>query len=235
MHETLFERRAVAEEHYQRGLQLKRKGFLLEAEQEFQQSMEADPAYFDPLLELLVEQEEDGIAEDIRTNQLLRRADQKYKLGMALLKHNRPEKAVRHLSDACDLEGDNARYLCGLAQALTASGRKAEAIEKLRLAAEVEGGSNSRENRARAHYLLGKMHYKEGHIHRARRRLLMARALDPESEEIGALLRKVGVGFLQRWLAPHRMRHQDDQKRKGNSPEPKVTEVQSKKTADAEA
>ena len=98
MFETMFERRSVAEEHYQRGLQLKRKGYLLEAEHEFRQSLETDPAYFDPLLELLVEQEETGISEDIRSDQLLRRADQKYKLGMALLKHNRPERAIRHLT-----------------------------------------------------------------------------------------------------------------------------------------
>ena len=35
MFETMFERRSAAEEHYQRGLQLKRRGYLLEAEHEF--------------------------------------------------------------------------------------------------------------------------------------------------------------------------------------------------------
>lgn len=209
MTETLFERRSAAEEHYQRGLELKRKGFFLEAEQEFRQSMETDPAFFDPLLELLIEQEEEGIAEDLRTSQLLRRADQKYKLGIALLKHNRPEKAVRHLNEACALESDNAKYLCALAQALAASGRKEEAMEKLRIAAGVRGGSNPQENSARAHYLLGKMHLKEGHVNRARRRLLMAYALNPEAEEVIVLLKKVGVGPLRRWLMSSCLKRQN--------------------------
>ncbi len=200
MTETLFERRSEAEEHYQRGLQLKRRGFLLEAEQEFRLSLETDPSYFDPLLELLIEQEETGITEEIRSEQLLKRADQKYKLGMALLEHGRPEKAVRHLQAACEAETDNARYLCGLAEALKKSGRKEEAKEKLRIAANAVSGSEPVKYRARAHYLLGKMHLKEGHMHRARRRLLMAYSLDPECGDVTTLLRKAKVGRLRQML-----------------------------------
>ena len=174
MLETLCERRATAQEHYQRGLELKRKGFLLEAEQEFRESMEIDPSYFDPLLELLVEQEGNGISEDIRTDELIRRADQRYKLGMALLKNNLAEKAVRHLSAACDLERDNTRYQYGLAKALATCGHTREAKAKLRIAAEINGGSNPRFHRAQANYLLAKMHMKAGHSRRAKRRLFLA-------------------------------------------------------------
>jgi tetratricopeptide (TPR) repeat protein len=200
MTETLFERRSEAEEHYQRGLQLKRRGFLLEAEQEFRLSLETDPSFFDPLLELLIEQEETGISEDIRSDQLLKRADQKYKLGMALLKHRRPEKAVRHLQAACDLESDNARYLCGLAEALEKAGRREDAREKLRIAANAAGGSEPVKYRARAHYLLGKLHLKEGHLHRARRRLLTAYSLDPDCGDVSTLLRRAKVGKLRQML-----------------------------------
>jgi tetratricopeptide (TPR) repeat protein len=214
MFETMFERRSAAEEHYQRGLQLKRKGYLLEAEHEFRLSLETDPAYFDPLLELLVEQEETGISEDIRSDQLLRRADQKYKLGMALLKHNRPERAIRHLEAACELENDNARYLCGLGEALAAFSRKAEAKEKLRLATTVSGGSEPRKYNARANYLLGKMHFKQGHINRARRRLLMAYSLDSNSAEISSLLKRAKVGPLTKWFALPRIRKEEKKVRR---------------------
>jgi tetratricopeptide (TPR) repeat protein len=206
MSETLFERRSAAEEHYRRGLELKRKGYLLEAELEFKQSLETDPAYFDPLLELLVEQEQTGFAEDIRSDQLLRRADQKYKLGVALLEHNRPEKAIRHLEAACELETDNAKYLCALAEALTANKRKSDAREKLRIAANAMGGSEPDKYRARAHYLLGKMHLKDGHLGRARRRLVMAYSMDPKNENISRLLRKAKVGKLRQMLMKSKLK-----------------------------
>ncbi len=196
----MFERRSVAEEHYQRGLHLKRKGFLLEAEQEFRESLETDPAYFDPLLELLVEQEESGISEDIRSEQLLRRADQKYKLGMALLQHNRAEKAIRHLEAACELESDNARYICGLAEAMAVIGQKKEAMERLRIATAARSGSEPDKYNARANYLLGKLHYKAGNINRAKRRLMMAYSQDPKNGEISAMLKRVRIGALKRML-----------------------------------
>ncbi|MBU0519057.1 tetratricopeptide repeat protein [bacterium] len=198
MPETMFDRRSEAEEHYRRGLELKRQGYLLEAELEFKQSLEADPAYFDPLLEILIEQEEHGAAEDIRSDQLLRRADQKYQLGMALMKNNRAEKAVRHFEAACNLESDNAKYFCGLGEALAKTGQMREAREKLRIAANTTGGSNSEKYRARAHYLMGKWHLEEGHKTRARRRLMMAYILDPKSEKTAKLMKKAGISSLQK-------------------------------------
>lgn len=207
MLDTLCERRATAQEHYQRGLDLKRKGFLLEAEQEFREAVEIDPCYFDPLLELLVEQEGKGISEEIRTDELIRRADQKYKLGMALLKNNLAEKAVRHLQAACDLERNNARYHCGLAKALAACSQAREAKANLRIAAEINGGSNSRLYRAQANYMLAKMHLKENHVRRAKRRLILAYILDYENEEIVHLMKKLGIGALRRgWIL---MRHKN--------------------------
>ncbi len=214
MAETIFKRRAIAQEHYRRGLELKNNGFLLEAEQEFRQSVEEDPAYFDPLLELLVEQEESGISEDIRTDELLRRADQKYKLGMALLKHGRAEKALRHLNAACDIEKTNAKYSCGYAEALLAAGRQEEAWEALRYAAEMHSGSNARQYRARANMLLGIEHLHSGRMSRARRRLLAAYVMNPKNEEILPLLKESRVGILHRlFLIPRLLRAK---KRKSN-------------------
>lgn len=209
MSETLFERRSVAQAHYERGLELKRQGFLLEAEQEFRRSMEADPCYFDPVLELLVEQEEGGISEDIRTEHLLRRADQKYKLGMVLLEHNHPEKAVRHLRAACDLEKENSKYHCGLARALLVCGQDGEAREVLRTAAKAPGGSDPREHRAQANFILGKMHLKAGHKRRAQRRLLMACSLGMDTEELRHLLKKLGIGTLRRAFLMTRLRRKE--------------------------
>ena len=206
MSETLFRRRATAEEHYGRGLELKRKGYLLEAEEEFRRSLEADPAFFDPLLEIFMDQEQASVAEDIRSDQLLRRADQRYKLGMALLDHGQPQRAVRHLRAACDLEGDNARYFCALAEALAVTGRPEEAAEKLRVAADLKGGSDPEKHRARAHYLLARMHLKAGHVNRAKRRLLLAYALDPQNEQIAADLKKVRVGVLRRMILASRLK-----------------------------
>ena len=198
MSETMFERRSAAEEHYQRGLQLKRKGYLLEAEREFRESLETDPAFFDPLLELLIEQEETGISEEIRCDQLLRRADQKYKLGMALLQHNRPEKAIRHLQAAYELESDNAKYICGLAEALTAFNQHQEAMEKLRFATSAEGGSDPKKHQARAHYMLGKLHFKAGNFKRAKRRLMLAYELDPKNEKIAIMMKRAKVSIFRR-------------------------------------
>ena len=208
MAETLFERRAAAQDHYDRGLELKRQGFLLEAEQEFRKSMEADPCYFDPVLELLVEQEE-GSSEDLRTDHLLRHADQKYKLGMALLHHGRSEKAIRHLQAACDVERDNSKYHCGLAKALIACGQEAAAMEVLRRAARVRGGSDPVEHRAQANLMLGKLHLKAGHKHRARRRLLLACSLGMDDEEIARSLKKLGVGSLRRAFLISRMKRRE--------------------------
>ncbi len=215
MAETIFERRAAAEDHYRRGLQLKQEGFLLEAEQEFRQSLEEDPAFFDPLLELLVDQEETGVSEDIRTDELLRRADQKYRLGMALLKHGRAEKAVRHLKAACLAENTNAKYHCGYGEALLAVGRLDDARETLRYAAEAHGGSHPRKYRARAHMLLGELYLKDGKISRARRRLLMAYAQDPKNDEIMVLLKQTRVGWFRRIFVLPRMLSAA-QKRKSN-------------------
>ncbi len=208
MAETLFERRAAAQDHYHRGLELKRQGFLLEAEQEFRKSIEADPCYFDPVLELLVEQEEGG-SEDLRTEHLLRRADQKYKLGIALLKHGRGEKAVRHLRAACELEKENSKYHCGLAKALIACGLEGEAMDVLRRAARFLGGSDPVEHRALANLMLGKLHIKADHKHRARRRLLLACSLGIDNEEIARLLKKLGIGSLRRAFLISRMRRQE--------------------------
>jgi tetratricopeptide (TPR) repeat protein len=198
MAETIFERRANADEHYQRGMELKNSGSLLEAEQEFRQSLEEDPAYFEPLLELLVGQEETGTQLDIRPDDLLKRADQKYKLGMALLKNNRAEKALRHLKAACDFENTNAKYYCGYGEALVAAGRHDEAVEVLRYAAEAHGGSNSRQHRAKANMILGEMHHQAGHRSRARRRLLAAYTMDPDNMEITLRMKQVRVGLLTR-------------------------------------
>ncbi|MCX6640974.1 MAG: hypothetical protein NTW14_10940 [bacterium] len=212
MLETILERRATAEEHYRRGLRLKGEGYLLEAEQEFKLSMEVDPAYFDPLLEILIEQEETGVSEDIRTDELLRRADQKYRLGMALLKHKRAEKAIRHLNDACQSELDNAKYLVGLAEALADCGRLKEAKENLRIAAELHGGSDPLRYRARAHLLLSEMHLKDGHLRRARRRVMMAHSLDPKNEDIALMFKRVKIGPIQRmFLVSH---HKDKERQK---------------------
>ncbi len=198
MAETIFERRAQAQEHYKRGMKLKEDGFLLEAEQEFRHSLEDDPAYFEPLLELLVEQEETGVSEDIRTDKLLRRADQKYKLGLALLRNDRAEKAVRHLHAACQLENTNAKYHCGFAEALMAVGRREEALEILRYAAEINGGSNPWQYRAQANILLGEVHLQDRHFGRARQRLIRAYSLNPQNEEILPLLKRSRVGFFRR-------------------------------------
>ncbi|TKJ42359.1 hypothetical protein CEE37_01370 [candidate division LCP-89 bacterium B3_LCP] len=216
MVETLFERRATAQEHYKKGLQLKREGYLLEAEQEFRQSMDTDPSYFDPLLELLLEQEETGISEEIRCDQLLRRAEQKYKFGMALLKHKRPDKAVRHLQSACEIETDNVRYHCGLAEALAACSRVDEALASLRIATKVTGGSNPRQHRAKANFLLGKLHMKEGRIHRARRRLLMAYSQGEDGEETQALLKTLGVGKLRRAFMMSRLKRREYEMKQNN-------------------
>lgn len=198
MPETMFDRRTEAEDHYRRGLELKRQGYLLEAELEFRQSLETDPAYFDPLLEILVQQEETGSAEDIRSDQLLQRAEQKYKLGKALMEHDRAEKAVRHFEAACELETDNAKYFCWLGEALAKAGRIRDAKDKLRIAANVTGGSDSEKYRARAHYLMGKWHLEDDHKTRARRRLLMAYILDPKCSKITRLMKKAGIGSLQK-------------------------------------
>jgi thioredoxin-like negative regulator of GroEL len=198
MAETIFARRANAQEHYQRGLELKQDGLVQEAEQEFRHSLEEDPAYFEPLLELLVCQEESEAAEEVRTDSMLKRADQKYKLGMALIKHGRPEKALRHLKAACDIENTNSKYHCGYAEGLLAAGRQDEAEEILRYAAEAHGGSNPRVHRARANMLLGDLHYQAGHRTRARRRLVAAYTMDPNNMEISLLLKKVRIGLLRR-------------------------------------
>lgn len=214
MAETIFQRRALAQEHYQRGLKLKEDGLVVEAEQEFRQSLQEDPVYFEPLLELLIEQEETGVVEDTRPERMLRRADQKYKLGMALLKHGRAEKAIRHLKAACDLENTNAKYHCSYAEALMAINRREEALETLRYAAEVHGGSNPWQHRAKANVLLGEAHLNEGHKSRARQRFIRAYVLDPNNEEIRMWLRRSRVGFLQLlFLIP---RVQRAKKRKSN-------------------
>jgi tetratricopeptide (TPR) repeat protein len=200
MAETIFERRANAQELYRRGLDLKSNGLLEEAEQAFRQSLENDPAYFEPLLELLLEQEETGEPQDDRAEELLKRADQKYKLGMALLKHGRAEKAIRHLKSACDIENTNSKYHCGYGETLLAAGRQDEAIEVLRYTAEAHGGSNPWQFRARANMLLGDLHSQAGHRSRARRRLLAAYTLDPNNMEIALKLKHVRIGLF-RWLS----------------------------------
>ncbi|RJP81452.1 MAG: hypothetical protein C4524_01825 [Candidatus Zixiibacteriota bacterium] len=216
MAETLFERRALAEEHYRRGLELKKNGNRQEAVLAFRQSLEDDPAFFDPLLELLVEQEETGEAKDLRTEEVLRRADQKYKLGIALLKHSRPEKALRHLKSACEFENTNAKYHCGYAEALLAAGRQDDAREILRYAAEAHGGSNPRLYRARANVLMAEIHLDSGHRSRARRRLLAAFAQDPANPEIMPLLKRSRLGLFQRLFVLPRLQKKAES-RKSNA------------------
>jgi hypothetical protein len=200
MLDAILERRATAEEHYKRGLRLKGEGYLLEAEEEFKLSVETDPAYFDPLLEILIDQEKSGISEEIRTDELLRRADQKYKLGMALVRNKHPEKAIRHLTAACQAELDNSKYLVGLSQALIDAGRVKEAKDNLRIATELNGGSDPSRFRAQAHVLLAELHLKDGHASRARRRAMLAHSLDPKNEEVTLMLKRAKVGPLQRLL-----------------------------------